>query len=120
MAPHKPLPPVVLERMAQFSGNTRVKHDTLVAATIALEAGATHEMLDMVLSVSKPPSSVEDVGDMMEAFNVTVSDKVKRTLFSFSRTVCQKEDTKHERGTARRVLLATCGAAQDPDRKSLT
>jgi calcium-dependent protein kinase len=94
LAPHKPLPPVVLERMAQFSGNTRVKHDTLVAATIALEAGATHEMLDMVLSVSKPPSSVEDVGDMMEAFNVTVSDKVKRTLFSFSRTVCQKEDTK--------------------------
>ena len=136
LAPHKALPPVVLERMVAFSGATHVKHDTLVAATIALEAGATHEMLDMVLSLSKDPQSVEEVADMLETFNVRVSDNVKyvleprrpyprlppcalrhshaprsfarRTLFSFSRTV--RRDNRDNRKS---VVIGISEARRD-------
>lgn len=89
VAPHSALPPIVLERMVAFSGATHVKHDTLVAATVALEAGATHEMLDMVLSFSrgKRPQNANEVRAMLETAGVAVADNVLRTLLTFSQAV---------------------------------
>jgi len=89
VAPHSALPPIVLERMVAFSGATHVKHDTLVAATVALESGATHEMLDMVLSLSrgKRPQNANEVRAMLETAGVAVADNVLRTLLTFSQAV---------------------------------
>ena len=109
VAPHSALPPIVLERMVAFAGATHVKHDTLVAATVALEAGATHEMLDMILSLSKSPQTAEEVSDMLEMAGVTVSDDVLQTLFSFASAV--KPDGNNE--TKKSIVIGVSEARRD-------
>ena len=109
VAPHKPLPPIVLERMITFSGNTRVKHETLVAATVALEAGATNEMLDMVLNLGKEPNNVEELGTILaDRYHLTVSDTVKHTLFAFRRAV-----TRDNTDTKKSVIIGMSEARRD-------
>ena len=109
VAPHKPLPPIVLERMVTFSGRTQVKHATLVAATVALEAGATNEMMDMVLELSKDPQNAEDLGaSLAEKFHLTVSDGVKQALFAFRRAV-----TRDNTDDKKAVIIGMSEAQRD-------
>ncbi len=89
LAPHQPLGDEVVQRLQKFSGMTKVKHETVIAATQAIEAGSTPEMLDMVTSrMNDLGRSLDprEISDLMESYNMTVPDKVKDSLSRFSKT----------------------------------
>ena len=86
-----------------------MKHETLVAATVALEAGATNEMLDMVLNLGKEPNNVEELGTILaDRYHLTVSDTVKHTLFAFRRAV-----TRDNTDTKKSVIIGMSEARRD-------
>ena len=86
-APEKPLGPLLIQRLRHFAGVTKVKHEALVAATQALEAGASPAMLDMV---SKEAQScgrkllLEDIKDLLGSNSIKASSPVLRSLVKFS------------------------------------
>ena len=77
----------------------------------ALEAGATHEMLDMVLSLGrgKRPQNANEVRAMLETAGVTVADNVLRTLLTFSQAV--KPDGNKE--TIKSIVIGISEARRD-------
>lgn len=89
MAPHQPLGDVVIERLRTFAGMTKVKHETVIAATQAIEAGSTPEMLDMVTSRMNDLGRCLDrheVGELLASYDITVPEKVKESLSRFSKS----------------------------------
>lgn len=86
-APEKPLGPLLIQRLRHFAGVTKVKHEALVAATQALEAGASPAMLDMV---SKEAQScgrkllLDDINDLLGSNSIKASSPVLRSLVKFS------------------------------------
>ena len=92
VAPHRALPPIVLERMVAF-------------------AGATHVRLDMVLSLGrgKRPQNANEVRAMLETAGVTVADNVLRTLLTFSQAV--KPDGNKE--TIKSIVIGISEARRD-------
>lgn len=89
LAPHQPLGDEVVQRLRKFAGMTKVKHETVIAATQAIEAGSTPEMLDMVTSRMNDLGrslNTQEVGELLESYNITVSNKVKDSLTKFSKS----------------------------------
>lgn len=89
-APDKELDPIVLRRLLGFAEMTRVKHEALVAATIALEAGASPFMLDLVMAESRTRErklTSEDVLELLKAHGGSmgdVSDSMCEALAKYS------------------------------------
>lgn len=89
LAPHQPLGDEVVQQLVKFSGMTKVKHETVIAATQAIEAGSTPEMLDMVTSrMNDLGRSLDplEIGELMDSYNITVPEKVKDSLSRFSKS----------------------------------
>lgn len=89
LAPHQPLGDEVVQRLQKFAGMTKVKHETVIAATQAIEAGSTPEMLDMVTSRMNDLGrslDTQEVGELMESYNITIPNKVKESLSLFSKS----------------------------------